>query len=269
MKNGLRSDVIKIIAMLCMLIDHTGVCLSERLYVYILDAKLAYMILEIGKLFRIVGRIAFPIFCYQLVVGFFYTKNKKKHIIYLAIFALISEIPFNLLDSFSVSDPGYQNVMFTLLVGMLVLCAIDKIYDYSVNSGYYNNTKDKVLLYSAATLIVLAASLLVELTHTDYGAKGVILVVLFYIMFKSDNFSLYMVAVLFLIEVAIVTYFRGGGINRVITYCETEAFALLAFPIIALDNGKRRGGNILKWFGYMFYPCHMLLLFLIFNSIVN
>src|SRR5699024_4762737 len=119
---GLSGSTLKWIAMVTVIIDHMGAAsllplLNSRQLVTF-DYSLAYTAYTSFLLLR---RIAFPIFCFLLVEGFFYNSNKEKYAIRLGIFALISEIPFNLAISQQFFDLAYQNVFFTLLLGLLAL----------------------------------------------------------------------------------------------------------------------------------------------------
>ena len=106
---------LKITAMLSMLCDHIA---------FVLVPAESYP--SLYYFMRAVGRIAFPLFCFMLVEGFIYTHNREKYIIRLAVFAVISEIPFDLSAGGGVLCWDSQNVMWTLLIGFIVMYAIDK-----------------------------------------------------------------------------------------------------------------------------------------------
>ncbi len=109
---GLSTFWLKIIAIITMTIDHTAVCLETPYY----------------TLMRGIGRIAFPIFCYLIVEGFFYTRCLWKYILRLFVFALISQIPFNLmLYKSPCYTGGYLNVYFTLLIGLITIYLVNKL----------------------------------------------------------------------------------------------------------------------------------------------
>lgn len=139
-KKGISGSTIKIIAVVTMLIDHvaaavfTRMILSGDYYSVFGSGDMAQItswlsrnaLLYYGtQLMRLIGRLGFPIFCFLLVEGFQKTRNVKKYAFRLALFCLISEIPFDLAFSGSFLNWNYQNVYFTLLIGLLVLWAID------------------------------------------------------------------------------------------------------------------------------------------------
>ena len=103
------SSTLKIIAMLSMLIDHTWIALISG-----------------NTWMNCLGRLAFPIFAFELVEGYFHTHDVKAYAKRLFLFALISEIPFDLVAGGTVFYPFHQNVMFTLLLGLVAISAIDQ-----------------------------------------------------------------------------------------------------------------------------------------------
>ncbi len=140
-KKGISGSTIKIIAVTTMLIDHAAATLLTRImilegYYQAAVSKESYLgwMAEHGSLYalvtvmRSVGRLGFPIFCFLLVEGFQKTRSVKKYAFRLGLFALVSEVPFDLAFNGRVWYPGYQNVYFTLLAGILVLWAFDIIF---------------------------------------------------------------------------------------------------------------------------------------------
>lgn len=254
MTKRIRSDYLKIIAMVCMLIDHIGISILEKMYLAASDIGLAQKIYDINEILRGIGRLALPIFAYQIAVSMIYTRNRKKYIERLALFAVISEVPFDLLNAGKVWDISYQNVIITLLFGAIAIWGID---------WFYNKYKEsRVIRAIFNTAFVTLLCVIVELLKTDYGAKGVILIVLFYAAKKEGTYATFM-AFFYAIEVFAIMYLRSRNMHSTIRYCIFESYSLLAFPIIDADSGERGGGEIIKWVGYLFYPVHMLILYLI------
>ena len=216
--NGLSGDALKGIALVTMFIDHFA-------YVFVSPYTDLYMIL------RGIGRLAFPLYCFLLVEGFHHTKNYNRYVLRMAIFALITEIPFDLAFYGVPIYWGYQSVMVTLLLGLLGLGA----YRWCVNR--------QLPIY--ALLAGVAAVVAGWLTQCDYGAEGVLLIFLFYLFSYSPMrraVALGVWAVCF------------GGL---------EIWAVCAVLPIALYNGKRGNcGTWFKWFHYGFYPAHLFLLWL-------
>ena len=140
---------LKVIAMLSMFIDHIA-------YYYGCDNPYLY------ELMRTVGRIAFPTFAFLLAEGFVHTRNRQKYLISLFAFALLSEIPWMLLN-----HDGSHNVIFTLLAGILGLHVIE-------------NSRSRWITAICITLIGLATIF----SDTDYSWRGFGLVLIFY-MFRG------------------------------------------------------------------------------------
>ncbi|WP_461817744.1 TraX family protein, partial [Faecalimonas sp.] len=104
MKLGINSFQLKIIAIIAMIIDHIGLFFFPE-----------------HILFRIIGRISFPIFAFLIVEGFYHTRDIWKYMFRLGVFAVLSEIPFDLLTTGKVFDLRHQNVFFTLLIGVILM----------------------------------------------------------------------------------------------------------------------------------------------------
>lgn len=214
---------LKIMAVVSMFIDHMGAVLFPEII-----------------FFRIIGRLAFPIYCFLLVEGAYYTHNLRQYILRMAIFALISEIPFDLAFYDSVVAVGHQNVFFTLAIGLGMIWFLEHPL---------NNAMD--IPDSIHKLLTLAvAGIAAELLQTDYGFSGIAIIFIFYILRR--NF------VVKSIVVAIICISMGW----------VEAFAILALIPIALYNGQRgQQTKIMQYGFYVFYPVHLLLLFIIYQIV--
>lgn len=240
-KWGITGSTLKIIAIITMLIDHFGAVVIESLLGMNSTIPAINDLNESGKLFgiyialRIIGRIAFPIFCFLLVQGYKHTKNFNKYAIRLLLFALISEVPFDLALFGSYVDYSHQNVFFTLLFGLLAIRFIDKFTGSEI--------KDRFI--QMIGILVFAA--IAQYSKTDYGAYGVLAISLLYI-YDNDNVKRTVAGfIAFLFEASSITVY---------------------IPIILFNfyNGKR--GLKLKYFFYLFYPVHFLLLYLLKESII-
>lgn len=224
-RRGLSWEALRIIACLTMLIDHTGAVLFPRL-----------------RLLRIIGRLAFPIFCYQLSEGLHYTKNSGKYLGRLCIAALIAEIPYDLAIMDRITF-GRQSVMVTLVLGFIAL--------YSLH-----DSRRPWLAF----LVVPACYYLAEWLHTDYHGNGVLLVLAFGIARRLPYRRLWELAL-----VGIVCWCIGGfRVSLLGMRIPVEMFGLLSLPLIWLENGHRQWkNNAATIFFYSFYPVHLLILYLI------
>lgn len=224
-------SALKWFAVLIMLVDHIGACLLE---VFVLNyygvSPLAgridnlYFWLSLDSVLRGIGRAAFPIFCFLLVEGAVHTRSPRKYLLRLTSFALISEIPFDLALHNQPFYWGTQNVFFTLLAGLLVIQAFQR----SPGQEWRG----------MLALAVLGAA--AELCGTDYGAIGVAVIVVMYLL-RERFWAASVLSLILLVLLARI-----------------EIFSIPAFLILALYNGKR--GRQPKYFFYVFYPVHLLIL---------
>ena len=241
---GISGSTLKLIAVITMIIDHVAAGILIR-YLFrngIHDLDINNMsavnqwmdqnaaLFSTYTAMRLIGRIAFPIYCFLLVQGFEYTPNRLKYAARLLMFAAISEIPFDLLFKGQILEFGYQNVFFTLFFGLAVMMGLRWVEE---NLGGRMFTP---LLY----LIVIAAGMAAaQLAKTDYAAIGVLCIVVTYL-------------------------FRKKKIWQIVSGCivfSWELTAPLAYIPIAFYNGKR--GWKLKYFFYLVYPVHLFVLYLI------
>lgn len=236
-KIQINSFVLHIIAMTLMLCDHIWATVYS------------------AEWLTCIGRIAFPIFAFLCAEGYTYTKNFKKYILRLFIFALISEIPFNLMYASSIIYPFHQNVIWTFIIALLGIHFLEWIYE------------KKFWLFLILTPIVFFVSYQIGyLTMVDYYGVGILTVYLFH-FFRERNFRNIVLQILFLY--ILNTYYLGGyyyeinlfGINIQIVQ---QSFAMFALIPIWLYKGEQGPHN--KWTQYCFYgfyPLHMLILYLL------
>lgn len=237
---GISQNTLKLIAIIFMFIDHIGAFL---LYPYILKSGSSNStnLYEIYMGMRIAGRIAFPLFIFCIVEGVEKTKHPMKYFYLLGTFALVSEIPFNLCESGNVMDLGKSNVFFTLFAGVGILLCVQGIF-----------LKDSRIKISVAFPLTVIGLVFGFLFGFDYGGIGVCAIVLAGIFnlgmdFKYQRRKNFIVILI----ITIILFFMG----------QTERYAILAIPIALMYNGQR--GRSLKYFFYVFYPAHLMVLFVI------
>ncbi|MCM1106858.1 MAG: conjugal transfer protein TraX [Blautia sp.] len=247
---GISGSTLKLIAVVTMLIDHTAATLLLRMlerrprWAPITSANMDSFY-SLYTLLRGIGRMAFPIYCFLLVEGFCYTKSRAKYALRLFIFALVSEIPFDMAFHRSFFSMASGNVFFTLLTGLLVLTGAEWIRE-KFPSGRPEGGRAAGALRSVLVAIVLLAGCgIAEFAlRTDYGACGVLAIFVIYV-FKEHRMTGFALAVL-------VLAFLSDGL---------EIVALLMLLPLYFYNGKR--GLQMKYFFYAFYPVHLLLLSLL------
>lgn len=246
-KKGITGSTIKLIAIIVMFIDHTGAIILERMMIseglgsimdvssaaYFMQQNMALYVADI--VLRLVGRLGFPIFCFLLIEGFEHTHDIKKYASRLFLFALISEIPFDLGFKGTFFYWGYQNVFFTLLFGLLVMIGLRFIGEKA--------DWNKVLKAILSVLVLVAGMGAAVFMQTDYSAFGVLTIAVMYFFRNRKTLS------------------AGLGCTTLTVMSVTEITAFLVLIPIHKYNGER-GWNI-KWLFYAFYPVHILLLYLV------
>lgn len=209
----LSRNQLKIIAMLSMVLDHIG-CV-------ILQGNVSK---EMVLLFRGIGRLSFVIFCYLIVQGFFETANFRKYAIRMCIFAVLSELPYDMAFGNEIFDFGMQNVLFTYLFGLLMLKVLS-YYEMRVMCQFGGFVFFSVFAY---------------LLKTDYAVLGMLLMVVFY-------YGRYQKKYVFWGSLCVLAL--QGGVQMI------GAFAL---PICMMYDSKKEDKRRLGKFFYWFYPIHLL-----------
>lgn len=220
--------LLKIIAVVSMIVDHAGAIFFPRCMIHIFG----YTIYPL----RVFGRLAFPIYCFLLIEGIRHTSNWKKYAIRLAILAFISEVPFDL-ALFGGITWKYQNVFFTLLLGLLaVQCDLEL---------------QKRNHYGEGIIAFLIAAFIAWKMHTDYGAFGIAFIMTFY--YLRNNLL-----------------FLTLGIGAIGLYMGmSEPFCVAAIIPIACYNGKQGyKSKALQLTWYFIYPIHLILFAIIKRFII-
>lgn len=226
-KKGISADTLKWIALITMFIDHTGASVLEKIPQYMTVDR----VFQVDFVLRLIGRIAFPIYCFLLVEGFWKTRDRKKYARNLFGFALISEIPFEL-SFMGGLDIGFHNVYWTLLLGMLLMMALEEI------------KKRKPEKYNLLALIPLAIFAgVAQLVYTDYAAIGVMLIFILY-QTRDDR--------------------KRQSILGSVAMCY-EITAPISFLLTYHYNGQRKPRKyaFTKYAFYAFYPIHLLILYFV------
>ena len=220
---GISADTLKWIAMITMFIDHVGAVVLEYIpQIELSSVTLAYYLL------RYIGRLAFPIYSFLLVEGYFHTRNQMRYLRDLMIFGAISEIPFEICFMTEVGT-GFHNIYWTLALGLGVMMALD----YVKKNRYANNTWINLI-------IMIVGAFIAEYIGCDYGAIGILLIFILY-QTRDDR--------------AKQSIFGGIAMLYQVT-------APIAFVLTFFYNGERKIKKY-KYAFYAFYPVHLILLYLI------
>ena len=179
-----------------------------------------------------------PIFAFFIAEGYSYTHDRKRYLLRLGIFALISELPFDFAFDRGITLT-HQNIMLTFFLAVLALLLWDRITQAE--------GKTPVLKILAGCIVIMIISILATLLCSDYSFFGILSVWIFYLLRKKAHWLRSLCGVGFLAVTQTVGYHLGIGLSLI--------------PLL-LYNGKK--GKGLKWLFYVFYPGHLLVLFLIY-----
>lgn len=325
-KKGIPGSTLKIIAITTMFIDHVGAVVLEgklsdlgMAQAMQTQAGLQEFMAQYGVLYlidmimRLIGRMGFPIFCFLLIEGFIHTRSRLKYGRNLLLFALISEVPFDLAITRGMGDvpkiggvlyPYYQNVFFTLFIGLLCMCGYEFVSRHAEEFG--KNIGTKVLAWVVRiTGIVLPAvviramilNYIGELPDRICWSVGILVPVLLYaaVFISKNSVASYQVlctdvtilalgmlvadllhtdySALGILTITFMYAFRKNHVKSVLAGC----ISLTVFNFIEITsfftlipvkkyNGER--GLSMKYFFYAFYPVHLFLLYLISRYLV-
>jgi len=295
-KYGLNRGNLKMIALFCMALDHIAAIVLTAWENTLLKDSPAYFFDNVLIIFlRLIGRLAFPIFCFFIVEGFLYTRNVYKYALRLFLLALISEIPFDLAHTARIFDYDNQNVFWTLFLGLVSICCIDGIYSkFRLKRAVRN-----LLVF----VIALLAGIVAYNLKCDYSAFGVCTIIIIYLVGKKEYFMPFVIngLALFmfyfvlsnlkgidygenadLVPIAFAVYLtfmftvssiglfftkfiKDKNSRKMYAACVTlsamspdEAVSLVNVLLMKYYNGER--GKKIGWLFYIFYPLHLLAL---------
>ncbi|MBQ3030386.1 MAG: conjugal transfer protein TraX [Agathobacter sp.] len=258
---------LKMIALITMLVDHIAAVVIWRMYVasfsitgsmqlsdavgnkiIVWVAQNQELVYNIYEIMRYIGRMAFPIYCFLLVEGFLHTSSVAKYVLRLFMFALISEVPFDLAIAGQWWSLDYSNVFFTLGIGLVliwILSYIEKFYEFW-NEKHWDDFIGKLIYIVIAGFVSVFMGAFADIVlKTDYGMAGV-----------------FAIAVLFLLRQMREVAYVGAVMLLSVMSSNTEILALLMLIPLCRYDGTR-GKTINKYAFYAFYPVHLFVLALI------
>lgn len=253
-KYGLTSASLKNTAYITMLIDHFfAVLFLNYMRLHPVDGRWDPQLERIYRAGRAVGRISFVLFTFLIVEGFFYTRSRVWFLMRLFLFALLSEMPFDLALSGETFDWSGQNVYWTLFLGVLVLT----LWDYL---SHYRN----VLARAGQAAVLAAGCMTAFFCATDYRFMGILLIFAMYQTREKDGGVRFMAAGLVMLLGTwgsnLIRYAGVYSADYLFRFSLREMYGLLAFALLFLYNGEK-GRQFSKLFYYGFYPVHLLILY--------
>lgn len=221
-----------------MLLDHIALMLIKNGKLYGYDAKLynnainlpeASTWLILYTVLRMIGRLSFPIFALLIVEGFRHTSNLLKYMIRILVLAIVSEIPFDLMVYNRVICFDGQNVLFSYLLGLLLLLIFKKTYTIHI---FFH------------LIITIVFAIIAYIFRFDYAIETMLLMFVYYKFRHDINIKcILMMIIMFLSSLQI--YYGFGIFSVFFIYFYNEQ---LGYPLF-------------KKFQYLFYPLHMIFLY--------
>jgi hypothetical protein len=223
LKLGLNNNQLKIIAIISMLVDHVGEELFPDVYVL-----------------RVIGRFAFPIFAYMIAEGCKYTRNRAKYLGQIAALGIVCQLVY-----FFAMGSLYQGILITFSLSIVTIFAIDLFIKKK------NAPSCILMVFTVASVIFISVVMPIIFKKQgfalDYGALGVLMPIAVYYLPKNAQ-KIGASALILLV--------------RALLYGDYRWFALLAIPLLCIYNGER-GKAKLKYLFYIFYPTHLVVIYLI------
>ena len=233
----MSSFTLKILALFFMIIDHIG-----------------FIFFPSELIYRAIGRLALPLFAYQMAVGFSHTKNKRNHILKLLVFAIICQIPYMLmLNLYRI--PMTLNILFTFVLSLLTISTLERI---TFDKSFIKHFNFKAL-FKNCWLLVLSIGLIALgcYLNVDYTWYGIILTTIFYFTLKNKVLSISLFFILINLKFLI-----GKSTMDALAYS-----SLFDIIFILFFNGKKDYSH--PWIFYLLYILHFVLLLLIKQFITN
>lgn len=232
---GYSATVLKLIALVTMTIDHIG-----------------YLFFPYEQIFRIIGRIAFPVFAYMIAEGCRYTKHKLRYFLMVSGVGLICSVVYYFFD-----DSLFQSVLTSFSLAIATIYGIDFLKKGIAFQGDKRKKATKIIIGALWVAAMLALDVVLGLPikelenvgfYIDYKLWGILLPVIVYVV--PDNKWLKLLAL------------SVGLVPLALTGMSVQWYSYLALPVIALYSGKK-GKYSLKYLFYLYYPLHLALLYAI------
>lgn len=262
-KKSITGYHLKLIALITMLIDHLAAVVIWRVYaasyhltgtmqrseeisdkIIVWTAENQELVYGVYENMRLIGRMAFPIYCFLLVEGFLHTRSVKKYALRLLGFAFLSEIPFDLALKGKIWDNSYSNVFFTLFLALSAIWGIsyiEKIHEFWKEKKWDAFLGVLITVGLGSFLLAVCGGLAEMVLNSDYGFAGVLAVVVMYLFRKTKESG-----------------FCAGVFALSIFSSTTEITALcMLYPLMKYDGSR---GKSIKYVFYAFYPVHLLIL---------
>ncbi|MBQ7372966.1 MAG: hypothetical protein IJW64_00145 [Clostridia bacterium] len=232
----LSGNVLKIIACICMAIDHVGAILFPKI-----------------RMLRIIGRIAFPIFAFMIAEGCKYTKNRLRYFLTIFLLGVCFQIVY-----FIAENSLTMCIFITFSLSILIIYSLDALKERIINK---KSTRSIFIAFAVFCIFVVGAYAICKTVSVDYGFLGVTVPVFASLFnFRKDELSNAVIKNQTVSRLLSVLCLLIGLIVMCLTKVKIQWYCLLAVPFLILYSGKRGRYNI-KYFFYAFYPVHMVVIY--------
>ncbi len=234
----LSGNMLKLLAALFMVIDHVGVILFPECLIL-----------------RVIGRLSYPIFAFMIAEGCFYTKNKIKYFLFIFLLGVLCQVVYFIIDNSL--DMG---ILITFSISVILIYALEKFQKTLCKENF--NIKFSIFYGLIFTSLVIADFLFCKCFDVDYGFWGTLAPVFVCAFrkekgYKDNAHKLPIHIFAFLIGLLILSADLGG----------IQFYSLFSILFLLMYSGKR-GERNMKYFFYIFYPVHFIILHLI-NILIN
>jgi hypothetical protein len=252
---GLNGNQLRLIAVISMFIDHIGVLIWEHgvgewLNTLHTSLEIYQIWFMVNHILRMIGRIAFPIFAFFLVIGYLHTRDWRKYAFRLAVVAVISELPFDWVCTGKLCISGIiQNTVFTLLLGLLMLKAMDTVQAVMLQGQSEKQWIHPFVIQTAQMIVIVIACFVSMGLRLDYDYEGILLIAMMYWFWPDLKKTCLL-----------------GGIWMIL--CSGSLYATVgyvtAFLLIYRYNGEQGKQKVPKVLTYGFYPLHLVILWMLY-----
>jgi hypothetical protein len=273
-KKNKRNDILKVIAMVTMLIDHIG-----------------YLFLPSMMIFRTIGRIAFPIFAYLIGIGYDHTSSLKKYVLRLFIFALVTQIPYSFFNRNLTFEPYNLNILFTLVLGLIFIHLINDSIQLLKGKGSIKYLR--ILMNISVLFMILYINEFVKFVGygrgLEYGWYGIVLILIFYytkghtillitnyivLTFAHAYYNIFISLAKRSQESPLMYLMNNSGLIFSYIFSNVKEIlnlssyffqgrSIMALYFIKVFDQEKFFIRLNPWIGYIFYPGHMTLLILL------
>ena len=261
-------NLIKLVALLCMVIDHIGEFIPQS-----------------PIWFRYIGRLSAPLFFYSSAWGFYYTSNRKKYLCRLYILGIIMSAGNSVLSlCLGNRIPISNNIFVTIFLGCIMIFLYETASSWKERIKYIlwliiQQLISFMLCVVFAELLNIPRSVDMNMLYYCYGSlfgsmiftEGSVLFVLFFVIVyflkgKKMQLSVFVCSFSGLLAFLVRrTYYMRGAISYLIPFNIYQWMMVFSVPLFFLYNGKK--GKNIKWFYYLFYPLHIWVLYIIGNAV--